>query len=69
MWRAYMPIFTIVVPITLGMAVIFLFVEGMIGAATAIAVSFALTAVAITSVILYVGSDDESTEGPESRLR
>ena len=69
MWRSYLPILTIVVPIVLGMAVVFLFIDGTVGAATAIAVSFALAAIAVTSVILYVGSDDESTEGPESRLR
>lgn len=64
-----MPVFTIVLPITLGMVVVFLFIEGSIGAATAIAVSFALTAVAVTSVILNVGAEDDSTEGPQSRLR
>lgn len=69
MWRSYLPVLTIVLPITLGMAVVFLFIEGNIGAATAIAVSFALTAIAVTAVIQYVGSDDDSTEGPESRLR
>ncbi len=69
MWRSYLPIFTIVLPITLGMTVVFLFIDGSIGAATAIAVSFALTAVAVTSVILNVGAEDDSTEGPESRLR
>ena len=69
MWRAYLPVLTIVLPITLGMVVVFLFIEGSIGAATAIAVSFALTAVAVTSVILNVGAEDDSTEGPQSRLR
>jgi hypothetical protein len=69
MWRSYLPVLTIVLPIALGMAVIFLFIEGTIGAATAIAVSFALTAVAVTSVIVTIGADDDSTEGPESRLR
>ena len=64
-----MPIFTIVLPVTLGMAVVFLFIEGTIGVATAIVISFALTAVAVTAVMVQLGSDDDSTQGPESRLR
>jgi hypothetical protein len=69
MWRMLMPIFTIVLPVALGMAVVFLFIDGAIGAATAIAVSFALTAVAVTAVMVHLGSDDDSTQGPESNLR
>jgi hypothetical protein len=69
MWRMLMPIFTIVLPVALGMAVVFLFIEGAIGVATAIAVSLALTAVAVTAVMVQLGGDDDSTQGPESRLR
>ena len=69
MWRTLLPFLTILLPIALGLGVVILFIDGKIGAATAIAVSFALPAVAITSVVLHVGADDESTEGPESRLR
>ena len=69
MWRVLMPIFTIVLPVTLGMAVVFLFIEGAIGVATAIVISFALTAVAVTAVMVQLGSDDDSTQGPESHLR
>ena len=69
MWRTLAPFFTILLPIGLGLGVVVLFIDGKVGAATAIAVAFALTAVAITSVILHVGADDDATEGPESRLR
>jgi uncharacterized membrane protein HdeD (DUF308 family) len=69
MWRVLMPIFTIVLPVVLGMAVVFLFIEGTIGVATAIAISFALTAIAVTAVMVQLGSEDDSTQGPESRLR
>jgi Kef-type K+ transport system membrane component KefB len=68
MWRTLMPIFTIVLPVTLGMAAVFLFIEDTIGAATAIVVSFAMTAIAITAGLVQLG-DDESAKGPESRLR
>jgi hypothetical protein len=69
MWRTLQPIVTIVLPIALGLGVVFMFIEGAIGAATAIAVSFALTAVAVTAVNHQLGTDDDSTQGPESRLR
>ena len=66
MWRMLMPIFTIVLPVTLGMLVVFLFIEGTIGAATAIVASFTLTAVAVAAAMVQLGADDE---GPASRLR
>jgi Kef-type K+ transport system membrane component KefB len=67
MWRTLLPIFTIVLPVMLGMGSVFLFIEGTISAATAIVVAFAMTAVAITAGLVQLGDDE--AKGPESRLR
>ena len=60
-WRAWVPALAVGLPIVLALVLIFLFIDGVIGAATAIAACFALGAVAITVLMLH-GEEREDSE-------
>ena len=66
--RAYAPIFAIVLPILLGLGLIYLFTQGTIGVATALAGAFALVAFAVT-VVVFHGGDEPESDGFDSRMR
>jgi len=70
MWRTLTPALAIGLAIILGLALLYVFVEGTIGMATALAGSFALGAIALTAYVLHDDSeaDDGETTGRHMRL-
>jgi hypothetical protein len=70
MLRTYLAVIALVLPVILGLGLIWLFTTGVIGMATTLACSFALIAFAVTAVVFH-GDDDEAeaTAVTDSRLR
>jgi hypothetical protein len=61
-WRSLLPVFAIGLPIVAGLALVYLFVSGIIGMATVLVSCFALGAFAITAAVLHIGAEED----PES---
>ena len=64
----WFPVMAVGVPILIALGLLYLFVAGVIGTATALVSTFSLTAFAITAVVLHGNGDDEDEAGPQLRL-
>jgi hypothetical protein len=67
--RTYIAVIAVVLPIILGLGLIYLFTAGAIGVATTLAGSFALVAFAVTAVVFHGDTDEPDADGINSRLR
>jgi hypothetical protein len=67
--RTYIAILAVILPILLGLGLIYLFTAGAIGIATTLAGSFALVAFAVTAVVFHFDADESDADGmSDSRL-
>ena len=62
--RPFVPLIAIGLPVFLGLALIYLYVDGRIGVATALAACFALGAVVATALLMHGEDDQETDHGP-----
>jgi len=62
--RPFVPLIAIGLPIVLGLALIYLYVDGRIGVATVMAACFALGAVVATALLMHGNDDQEADPGP-----
>jgi hypothetical protein len=62
--RSFVPLIAIGLPILLGLALLYLYVDGRIGVATAMAACFALGAVVATALVMHGDDDQEADPGP-----
>ena len=62
--RPFVPVIAIGLPIVLGLALVYLYVDGRIGVATALAACFALGAVVTTALLMHGDDDQEPDPGP-----
>jgi hypothetical protein len=69
MWRTYFAVLAIVLPVILGLGLVYLFTAGTIGAATAIAGCFALAAFAVTAVVLHEDADETDVNAERKHVR
>ena len=63
MLRTYIMPLAIVLPVFLGLGLVYLFTDGAIGIATTLAGSFALVAFAVTAVVFHGDADDADADG------
>jgi hypothetical protein len=69
MLRTYIAVIAVLLPVFLGLGLIYLFTAGAIGVATTLAGSFALIAFAVTAVVFHGDAGETDTDGiPHSRL-
>jgi Kef-type K+ transport system membrane component KefB len=69
MWRTLTPVLAVGLSIIFGLGLLYIFVEGTIGTATALAGSFALVAVAVTAYVLHDDSEADDGEATGRHMR
>jgi len=62
--RPFVPLIAVGLPIVLGLALLYLYVDGRIGVATVMVACFALGAVAATALLMHGDDDQEADPGP-----
>ena len=62
--RPFVPLIAVGLPIVLGLALLYLYVDGRIGVATVTVACFALGAVVATALLMHRDDDQEADPGP-----
>ena len=62
--RPFLPLIAIGLPIVLGLALVYLYMDDRIGVATVMAACFALGAVIATALLLHGDDEQETDPGP-----
>jgi hypothetical protein len=62
------PIFAVVLPVLMGLGLLYLYLSGVIGVATALVVAFALGAIVVTGVTMHAGTDEAAEPRDLTRL-